>query len=68
MRDWVIRYNEHGLDGHSDRWGDGRPPKLTCEERAELLGIVLAGPDPETSGPMRASSWKNRRMRFLYVC
>ena len=50
LRDWVIRYNEHGLDGLSDRWGDGRPPKLTCEERAELLRIVLAGPDPETSG------------------
>ncbi len=50
LRDWVIRYNAHGLDGLSDRWGDGRPPKLTCEERAELLRIVLAGPDPETSG------------------
>jgi transposase len=50
LRDWVIRYNEHGLDGLSDRWGDGRPPKLTCAERAELLRIVLAGPDPETSG------------------
>ncbi len=50
LRDWVIRYNEHGLDGLSDRWGDGRPPRLTPEERAELLRIVLAGPDPETSG------------------
>ena len=50
LRDWVIRYNEHGLDGLSDRWGDGRPPKLDREEKAELLGIVLAGPDPETSG------------------
>ena len=50
LRDWVIRYNAHGLDGLSDRWGDGRPPKLTCEERGELLRIVLAGPDPETSG------------------
>ena len=50
LRDWVIRYNEHGLDGLSDRWGDGRPPKLDAKERAELLGIVLAGPDPEASG------------------
>jgi transposase len=50
LRDWVIRYNEHGLDGLCDRWGDGRPPKLDAEEKAELLRIVLAGPAPETSG------------------
>ena len=50
LRDWVIRYNEHGLDGLCDRWGEGRPPKLDAEEKAELLAIVLAGPDPETSG------------------
>jgi len=50
LRDWVIRYNEHGLDGLCDRWGDGRPPKLDAEERAELLRVVLAGPDPEASG------------------
>jgi transposase len=50
LRDWVIRYNEHGLDGLCDRWGDGRPPKLNAEEKAELVRIVLAGPDPEVSG------------------
>jgi len=33
-----------------DRWGDGRPPTFTREEQAELMRIVLAGPDPETSG------------------
>ena len=42
LRDWVIRYNEHSLDG--------RPPKLEADEKAELLQIVLAGSDPETSG------------------
>ncbi|RPI40317.1 MAG: IS630 family transposase [Hyphomicrobiaceae bacterium] len=50
LRDWVIRYNEHGLDGLVDCWGGGRPPKLDAVERAELVRIVLAGPDPETSG------------------
>ena len=25
LRDWVIRYNEHSLDGLYDCW-DGRPP------------------------------------------
>ena len=50
LRDWVIRYNEQGIEGLYDRWGDGRPPTFTREEQAELMRIVLAGPDPGTSG------------------
>lgn len=50
LRDWVLRYNAHGLDGLADRPRDGRPPTLDADEKAELLEIVLAGTDPETSG------------------
>jgi transposase len=50
LRDWVIRYNAHGPDGLYDCWGDGRPPRLEPEEQAELMRIVLAGPDPEVDG------------------
>jgi transposase len=50
LRDWVIRYNAHGPDGLYDCWGDGRPPRLEPEEQAELMRIVLAGPDPEADG------------------
>jgi len=50
LRDWVIRYNEHGLDGLADLPREGRPPKLDTKEKAELVRIVLAGPDPEASG------------------
>ena len=50
LRDWVLRYNEHGLDGLADLARDGRPPKLEPREKADLLEIVLAGPDPEASG------------------
>ena len=50
LRDWVLRYNTHGLDGLVDRPRDGRPPKLDYEEKAELLRIVLAGSEPEVSG------------------
>lgn len=50
LRDWVLRYNAHGLDGLCDRWGDGRPPRLTPDEQAELLAIVMTGSDPETTG------------------
>jgi transposase len=50
LRDWVIRYNEHGLDGLADLPREGRPPTLDANQKAELVRIVLAGPDPETSG------------------
>ena len=50
LRDWVIRYNEHGLDGLADLPRGGRPPKLDAKEKAELVRIVLTGPDPEASG------------------
>jgi len=50
LRDWVIRYNEHGVAGLCDRWKGGRPPILTADEQAELLAVVMAGPDPEKDG------------------
>ena len=50
LRDWVIRYNAHGVAGLCDRWEGGRPPVLTPEEQVELHAIVLAGPDPEKDG------------------
>ena len=50
LRDWVIRYNAHGLDGLNDCWGDGRPPRLEPQEQAELISIVLKGPDTEADG------------------
>ena len=50
LRDWVLRYNAHGIGGLADRWGDGRPPTFDAQEQAELMRMVLAGPDPETSG------------------
>ena len=50
LRDWVIRYNENGIDGLLDRWDGGRPPRLESDELAELYAIVMAGPDPEIDG------------------
>ena len=50
LRDWVIRYNAHGVAGLCDGWNGGRPPILTADEQAELHAIVLAGPDPEKDG------------------
>ena len=50
LRDWVIRYNELGVEGLHDRWGKGRPARLNPEEAAELATIILSGPDPEVDG------------------
>jgi transposase len=50
LRDWVIRYNAHGPDGLYDCWSDGRPPRLEPQEQAELMRIVLDGPNPEADG------------------
>jgi transposase len=50
LRDWVIRYNAHGVAGLADLWQGGRPPRLTAVEQAELLAIVMAGPDPDRDG------------------
>jgi transposase len=50
LRDWVLRYNEHGLCGLADLARDGRPPKLDPHEKAALAEIVLTGPDPEKTG------------------
>ncbi len=50
LRDAVVRYNAHGLDGLYDCGGNGRPPRLDAQEQAGLAAIVLAGPDPEADG------------------
>ena len=33
LRDWVLRYNEFGLDGLADQSREGRPPKLEHTRR-----------------------------------
>jgi len=50
LRHWVLRYNAHGIDGLADRWNGGRPPTFSSQEQAEIVEIVLAGPDIEASG------------------
>ncbi len=54
LRDWVIRYNEHGMAGLSDlpKRG-GAAPKLTVEEKAVVAGWVEQGPDLAEDGVVR---------------
>ena len=54
LRDWVIRYNEHGIAGLSDlpKRG-GAAPKLSVEEKAVLTEWVQQGPDLAEDGVVR---------------
>ncbi len=51
LRDWVIRYNDAGLAGLSDKKGrTGPKPRLLPGQQAEL---VRKGPDPIEDGVVR---------------
>jgi len=45
LRDWVIRYNEEGVEGLRDRPRSGRRSRLNAEQLAELSRLVEEGPD-----------------------
>lgn len=53
LRDWVHRYNARGIAGLKSRRKPGRAPLLTTLQKAELLDVVVAGPDPELHGVVR---------------
>src|ERR1700750_1006044 len=46
LRDWVIRFNEHGPDGLTNIPSPGVPPKLDVGHRAFLGSLVEEGPLP----------------------
>ena len=58
LRDWIIRYNEQGIAGLSDR--PHATPKLTVEEKAQLAAWVRQGPDIAEDGVVR---WRLRDLR-----
>lgn len=53
LRDWVIRYNELGIEGLVSRRGGGRRAVLSKTQMAELLALVVKGPDPERDRVVR---------------
>jgi transposase len=54
LRDWVLRFNQAGVEGLHDRPRRGRPSFLTEGQLATFKAWVLRGPDPERDG---RSSW-----------
>jgi transposase len=53
LRDWVIRFNEHGPDGLINKSAPGAPGKLTEEHKVFLARLVEEGPIPAVHGVVR---------------
>ena len=53
LRDWVHRYNAHGVEGLRDVPRSGRPAALSSEQMQELERLVQAGPDLAKHGVVR---------------
>jgi len=53
LRDWVERYNEHGVDGLATLTSPGRPRLLTPSQAEELFQLVTSGPDLAKDGVAR---------------
>lgn len=53
LRDWVHRYNEKGLEGLTSLASPGAPSRLNGVQQAEVLQLVLDGPDLKTHGVVR---------------
>jgi transposase len=53
LRDWVVRYNEQGIAGLSDRKPPGRPQAMNDDQQKKLADWVRKGPDVEKDGVVR---------------
>lgn len=63
LRDWIPRFNEHGLAGLYDRRNKaGRKRRLSPAQEAELAALVRAGPDPAVDGVVR---WRRRDLAWV---
>jgi transposase len=70
LRDWVHRYNEHGIAGLSDQpHAGGCSPKLLPQEKQEVARWVRQGPDPKEDGVVRwrLSDLKRRILDRFFV-
>ncbi len=53
VRDWVVRFNAHGLEGLIDRKAPGQPRRLNAKHRAALVAMIESGPIPAVHGVVR---------------
>jgi transposase len=64
LRDWVHAFNAQGPDGLVNAKPPGAKPKLSPAQRAEIAGLVEAGPDPVTDGVVR---WRCADLRRVIM-
>jgi transposase len=64
LRDWVHAFNVHGPDGLINAKPPGAQPKLSDVQRAEMIRIVEAGPDPATDVVVR---WRCADLRRIIM-
>jgi transposase len=64
LRDWVHRYNEHGLAGLEDRRGGARPRRLDTAQEAAFAALVEAGPALAADGVVR---WRLVDLRGVLI-
>ena|SRR5215207_3981278 len=57
VRDWVVRFNQHGPDGLIHRTAPGNRPKLNEDQRLALARMVESGPIPAIHGVVR---WRRK--------
>jgi transposase len=57
VRDWVVRFNQHGPDGLINRTAPGNRPKLNEDQRLALARMVESGPIPAIHGVVR---WRRK--------
>ena len=55
VRDWVVKFNEHGTAGLIDRKPPGHPSRLTDANRAALVQAIEDGPIPSIHGVVRTA-------------
>lgn len=71
LRDWVIRYNNCGVAGRAANLKGGGRPLLRLEEQAEVLAVVMTGPDLEKdsfSAFTRDYLVANSKTKFSKTC
>src|SRR5690349_107180 len=64
VRDWVLRFNQHGPDGLINRKAPGNRPKLNEHHRRALASMVESGPLSAIHGVVR---WRRKDLaRWLF--
>ena len=60
LRDWVHRFNSHGLDGLQNRQGGGVSPALDVKRLKQLFALIDMGPIASVHG---VSRWRQADLR-----